>query len=149
MDTTYDDYSHTKYALALSKIEIHPDSAAAQLGYTAEDMVEILADQERWYREEYQPELEAETQHQQQHSNNGTPAPTTHIEPNWELYEGYGTVDKPSKTVASPDDDISDGGDPTWSQPPSPVLDAQPHTNCPIMMGMAQRATTVCTTTAR
>ena len=49
-DTLCDDYSHTKYALPLSEIEIHPDSAAAQLGYTLEDMVEILADQERWYK---------------------------------------------------------------------------------------------------
>jgi hypothetical protein len=36
------------------------------------------------------------------------------------------TANETPETVASPDDDINNGGDPTWSQPPSPVLDAQP-----------------------
>jgi hypothetical protein len=76
-NSPYNDYSHTEYALPLAKINIHPNSVAAQLVFTTETMVEMLANQERWYREEYLPELEAETKHQQeQHSNNTPPSPT-------------------------------------------------------------------------
>ena len=105
----------------------HPDSAAAQLGLTPEEIKEVVDEQERWMREEYPMEeamyLPTTAQHQR---DNGTPAHTTQIEPDVELYEGYGTANEPPETVASPDNDISNGGDPTWSQPPSPVLDAQP-----------------------
>ena len=119
-DTPYDNYSLTKYALPPSEIEIHPDSAAAQLGYTSEDMVE------RWYREEYLPELEAEIPHQQQqHSNNtqSPPAPTTHLEPERKVYEGYGIANEhPIATTSHDNDDGAfecEDSPATWYQPPT------------------------------
>ena len=131
-DTPYNDYSHTKYALPPSKIKICPDSAAAQLGYTEEDMVEILADQERWYREEYQSELEAETQHQQQHFNNtqSLPAPTTHLKPKLEVYKGHRIANEHPIAATSHDNDNSTferGDSPAaWYQPTATILeDAQ------------------------
>jgi hypothetical protein len=47
---------------------IHPDSAAAQLGLTPEEMGELLADQEEWMREEEeQEEREGHTRAEENH----------------------------------------------------------------------------------
>jgi hypothetical protein len=126
----YSNCSLSEYAPPPTEIEIHPNSAAAQLGYTAEDMVEILVDQERWYREEYLPELEAETQHwQQQHSNNtqSPPAPTTHIEAEQEVYESHRIADECPIAATSHDDDDGtferEDSPATWYQPPTTILD--------------------------
>jgi len=55
---------------------VHPNSAAAQLGLTPEEIREVVDEQERWFREEYQQELEedrawvsTEHQEQQQHQH--------------------------------------------------------------------------------
>ena len=108
----------------------HPDSAAAQLGLTPEEIKEVVDEQERWYREEYLPELEAETQHQQQqHSNNtqSSPTPTTHLEPKREVYEGHGIADEGPIAATSHDDDdgtFECGDSPAaWYQPPTTILE--------------------------
>jgi hypothetical protein len=68
---------------------IHPDSAAARLGLTQEEMGEILADQEEWMREEEEQEWrregltvpeETHQQQQEQDSNTDTRTPPPPLE---------------------------------------------------------------------
>ena len=54
--TIYIEYSPFENAQPSPELHIHPNSAA-QLGLAAKDLVEILADQEIWFREEYWQEL--------------------------------------------------------------------------------------------
>ena len=65
---------------------VHPNSAAAQLGLTPEEIREVVEEQERWFREEYQQELEedrawvsTEHQEQQQHQDEVRWIPTPSI----------------------------------------------------------------------
>jgi hypothetical protein len=51
--TIYNEYSPFENAQPPPELDIHPNSAAAQLRLAAKDLVEILADQEIWSREEY------------------------------------------------------------------------------------------------
>jgi hypothetical protein len=55
-------------------IAVHPNSAAAQLGLTAEEIAEVLEDQEQWMREEEEQKNKAEV-------HTSTPAHTTYLEP--------------------------------------------------------------------
>ena len=130
----YDHYSPIEFAQPHPEpnpmLFVHPDSVVAQLRLTLEEIREVLVDQVRWMREEYPKEeaahLPTTAQHQWDNSTSLPPPPTTHIKPNCVLYKGYRTMDETPETVTSPDNDIGKGGDPTWSQPPSPVLDVQP-----------------------
>jgi hypothetical protein len=64
----------------------HPNLVAAQLGLTQEEIREVVEEQERWFREEYQQELEVnrarvstEHQEQQQHQDEVRWIPTPSI----------------------------------------------------------------------
>jgi hypothetical protein len=112
---------------------VSPNSPAAQLGLTPEEVREVLEDQERWMREEYQEEVgmhipTTPTQYQQdRHNSTPLPAPTAHPELERHAYEGYRTASEPPTAAMSHDDDddiVSDSGDvPTWYQHPTTTLD--------------------------
>ena len=53
-------YEHppAKHAQPPPKLYIHPNSTVARLRLTPEEIGEVLAEQDRWYREEYQQEVE-------------------------------------------------------------------------------------------
>ena len=53
-------YEHppTRHTQPPFELDIHPNSMAAQLGLTLEEVREVNEEQERWFREEYQQELE-------------------------------------------------------------------------------------------
>jgi hypothetical protein len=53
---TYDNYPPYKYAQPPPELDVHPNSAAAQLGLTPEELREVAEEQERWDRE-FQQEL--------------------------------------------------------------------------------------------
>jgi hypothetical protein len=129
----YEDYSPIEYAQPHTEpIHVHPESAAAQLGLTQEEIREVLEDQERWFREEYLPELEAETRYrQEQHSNNtqSPPPSTTHPEPEYDTDDGYNVPYEPPQVATSHDDGVSitSGGPiPARYQTPTPTADTQP-----------------------
>ena len=77
-------YPPTEYAQPhADPYSAHPNSAAALLGLTPEEIREVVEEQERWFREEYQQELEADrsrtsTEHQehQQHQDEARWVPT-------------------------------------------------------------------------
>jgi hypothetical protein len=85
--TLYDDYSQTEYAQPhTDPYFVHPNSMAAQLGLTPEEIREAVDEQERWFREEYQQELEedrarmsAQHQEQEQHQDEARWVPTPSI----------------------------------------------------------------------
>jgi hypothetical protein len=133
---TYDNYPPYEYAQPPHELNIHPNSAVAQLGLTQEEAREVLADQERWFQEEYQQVLEdraevrPEYQVQEQHTHNGAPSPTPTAdpepEPEYNVYKGYGMVNEPPETTTSLDDNnvINCGDVPTTRyHPPTPILD--------------------------
>jgi hypothetical protein len=53
---TYDNYPPYEYAQPPPELDVHPNSAAAQLGLTPEELREVAEEQERWDRE-FQQEL--------------------------------------------------------------------------------------------
>src|ERR1700683_987132 len=127
-DTPYDHYSQTRYAQPhADPYFIHPNSAAAQLGLTPEEIREVVEEQERWFQEEYQQELEEErartsTEHQEQeqHQDEARWVPTPPIgdsEPTPQAYE---------MSYDSSDDDAS-SYDGSWLDPElAPCLLHQP-----------------------
>src|SRR5882762_2843958 len=79
----------------------HPNSTAAQLGLTPEEIKEVVEEQERWFREEYQQELvdrareSTEHQEQQQHQDKVMWVPTPSISNSEPTPQAYGVPDEP------------------------------------------------------
>ena len=103
-----------------------------QLELTPEEIREVAEEQERWYREEYLPELEedkarrsTEYQEQQQHQNKTREVPNTPILYSKPTLQAYKVPDKPLEDATSSCDDS--WLDPKLTpqllyQPPSPIL---------------------------
>ena len=126
-NTPYNDYSLIEYAQSQShnpNIFVHPNSAAAQLGLTQEEIREVLEDQERWMREEYMVEEQGmyapttTTQHQQ----DSTPPPTPLISHSELAPQAYSMPNGPI------DDATSSSYDNGWLDPEhAPSVLYQPH----------------------
>jgi hypothetical protein len=137
--TPYDHYSPIEYAQPHPEPYpdhfVHPNSAAAQLGLTSEEIREVLEDQERWFREEYQQEPEedrartsTEHQEQEQHQDEARWVPTPPIGDSEPTPQAYETSYDGSDDDTSPYDDGP--LDPELAprllhQPPTPIPDAQ------------------------
>jgi hypothetical protein len=130
---TYDNYPPYEYAQPPPKLDVHPNSAVAQLGLTPEEIREVSEEQERWFREEYQQELEEDrlyrarvsTEYQEQdHEVRRVPTPSiTNSDLTPRAYEMPG---KPPENGMSQYDDGA--LDPKLAphllyQPPTPIPD--------------------------
>ena len=133
---TYNNYSQIEYAQPhLNPNFIDPNSPVAQLELTPEEIREVAEEQERWYREEYLPELEedkarrsTEYQEQQQHQNETREVPNTPILYSKPTLQAYEVPDEPFEdTTSSCDDGWLDPELAPWllCQPPSPILITQ------------------------
>ena len=106
---TYNNYSQIEYAQPhLDPDFVDPNSPAAQLGLTPEEIREVTEEQERWYREEYLPELEedkarriTEHQEQQQHQNETREVPNTPISYSKPTPQAYEVPDEPLEDTTS------------------------------------------------
>src|SRR5882762_2215859 len=112
MSYGYDTYPPAEYAQPhTNPYFAHPNSAAAQLGLTPEEIKEVVEEQERWYREEYQQELEdrarmsAQHQEQEQHQDEARWVPTPSISDSEPTPQAYGVPDEPPENTTSPYDD--------------------------------------------
>jgi hypothetical protein len=109
---------------------VHPNSAAAQLGLTPEEVKEVVEEQERWFREEYQQELvdraRESTEHQEQHQDEARWVPTPSISDSEPTPQAYGVPDESPEDTTSPYDNspFERGDSPaTWYQPPTTIPD--------------------------
>ncbi|KIM88215.1 hypothetical protein PILCRDRAFT_3254 [Piloderma croceum F 1598] len=104
----YGNYPPYEYAQPPPELDIHPNSAAAQLGLTPEQIRGVSEEQERWFREEYQQELEEDrlhrarvsTEHQEQdHEARWVPTPPiSDFDPTPQTYE---VLDEPPEDATS------------------------------------------------
>ena len=127
---TYGNYPPYEYAQPPPELDIHPNLAAAQLGLTPEQIRGVSEEQERWFREEYQQELEEDRLHrarvsteyqEQDHEARWVPTPPiSNSDPTPQAYE-------PPETATSLDNnDVIDRGDipTTRYHPPTPITNA-------------------------
>jgi hypothetical protein len=106
-----------------------------RLGLTPEEVREVVEEQERWFREEYQQELvdrareSIEHQEQQQHQNEARWVPTPPIDDSKPTPQAYEIPNEPPENVTSPyDDSLFEHRDSpaVWYQPPTPIPDNTP-----------------------
>jgi hypothetical protein len=135
MSYGYDMYYPTEYAQPQTDpYFVHPNSAAVQLGLTPEELKEVVEEQERWFREEYQQELEedrarsAQHQEQEQHQDEVRWVPTPSISDSEPTPQAYEMPDEAPETATSLYDNgsINHRDSPAaLYQPPTPTPDAR------------------------
>src|SRR5882757_3824282 len=106
----YDTYYPTEYTQPQTNpYFVHPNSAAAQLGLTPEEVKEVVEEQERWFGEEYQQELEedrarmnAQHQEQEQHQDEARWVPTPSISDSEPAPQAHEVPNEPAESATSP-----------------------------------------------
>src|SRR6267154_679087 len=106
----YDTYYPTEYAQPQTDpYFVHPNSVAAQLGLTPEEVKEVVEEQEIWFREEYQRELEedrarmsAQHQEQEQHQDEARWVPTPSISDFEPAPQAHEVPNEPAESATSP-----------------------------------------------